>query len=143
MIKNTGMIRFVDHAGELGHLTAIESGGDIPFEVKRIYYITGVPGNVTRGFHSHRRLEQVLLCVNGSVKIRVKTPFEEEVVELNEPCQGLFIGHMVWREMFDFTPGSVLVVLASEHYTEEDYIRSYEAYEPEAVDYFTKGEKQS
>lgn len=138
MIKNCRMISFNRFSGALGSLTAIEGGSEAPFDIKRIYYITGVPGDVTRGFHSHRALEQVLLCLNGSVKIRVKTPFEEEIVELNEDSNGLFIGHMVWREMFDFTPGAVLMVMASEHYTEEDYIRDYEAYLAEAVPYFTK-----
>ena len=136
MIKNTNTFYFSDHTNKLGHLTAIESGIDIPFEIKRIYYITGVPREISRGFHSHRNLEQILLCLNGSVKIRIKTPFEEEVVQLSKPNQGLFVGNMVWREMFDFTSGSVLLVLASEYYTEKDYIRSYSEYEIEAINYF-------
>ena len=133
---NCKSIMIPEFSGALGQLNAIEGGSDIPFEVKRVYYITGVPEGVTRGFHSHRELEQVLLCLNGSVKIRLKTPFDEEIVELNDPSQGLFIGHMIWREMFDFTPGAVLTVLASEHYTEADYIRDYTQYEREAVGYF-------
>lgn len=140
MIKNTRMIRFKEHTGLQGNLIAIESGADIPFEIKRVYYITGVPGNITRGYHSHRKLEQILLCLNGSVKIRVKTPVEEEIIQLNRPDLGLMIGHMVWREMFAFSPGCVLLVLASEYYTESDYIRSYKEYELEAENYFSKGE---
>ena len=136
MLTNCGMVSFKTVSGELGNLNAVEGGSYLPFEIRRVYYITKVPAGVTRGFHSHRRLEQILLCVNGSVSIRVKTPFEEEVVSLADPAKGLYIGHMVWREMFDFTPGSVLLVLASEHYTEEDYIRSYEKYMEEAVPYF-------
>ena len=130
------MINFKRISGMLGSLTAIEGTYDAPFEIKRVYYITGVPQNETRGFHSHKHLEQVLLCLNGSVKIRVKTPYEEEIVPLNEDSKGLYIGHMVWREMFDFTPGAVLMVLASEHYTEADYIRNYEDYLKEALTYF-------
>ena len=137
MIQNCHYIEFKRIGGQIGHLTAIEGGRDIPFEVRRIYYITGVPGDVTRGFHSHRQLEQVLLCLNGSVKIRVKTPAEEEIVPLSENSTGLYIGHMVWREMFDFSPGAVLMVLASEHYTEADYIRDYDRYLEEAVPYFS------
>ena len=114
------MIEFKRMRGVLGSLTAIEGNSDVPFEIRRVYYITGVPENETRGFHSHRQLEQVLLCLNGNVKIRVKTPHEEEIISLQEDSRGLYIGHMVWREMFDFTPGAVLMVLASEHYTEED-----------------------
>lgn len=141
MLKNCRMISFKRISGPLGFLTAIEGNQETPFDIKRIYYITGVPGDVTRGFHSHRKLEQVLLCLNGSVKIRVKTPFEEEIVTLNEDSCGLYIGHMVWREMFDFTPGAVLMVMASEHYNEDDYIRDYEAYLDEAVPYFTRNEE--
>lgn len=116
----------------MGALTAIEGAQDIPFEVRRVYYETDVPQGVTRGFHSHRQLEQVLLCLHGSIKIRVKTPWEEEVVPLSENSNGLYIGHMVWREMFDFSPGAVLLVLASEHYTEADYIRDEHEYLTEA-----------
>lgn len=128
--------------GELGALTAVEGAGDVPFEIRRIYYITCVPQNVTRGFHSHRHLEQVLICVNGEIKIRVKTPYEEEIVQLRDNSKGLYIGNMVWREMFDFTPGAVLLVLASEHYSEDDYIRDYSTYEKEAVKYFEMRNKQ-
>ena len=138
MVENCHYIEFKRVSGDVGALTAIEGAREAPFEIQRVYYITGVPEGVTRGFHSHRKLEQVLLCLNGSVKIRVKTPFEEEVVPLQENSKGLYIGHMVWREMFDFTPGAVLMVLASEHYTEEDYIRNYAKYMEEAVPYFKK-----
>jgi len=134
------MISFKTFGGAWGNLNAIEGGHDLPFEVRRVYYITKVPEGVTRGFHSHRKLEQVLLCVNGSVSIRAKTPFEEEVIPLGDPSKGLYIGHMVWREMFDFSPGAVLLVLASEHYTEADYIRNYEQYIEEARLYFEKEE---
>lgn len=129
-------------SGELGQLNAVEGERDVPFAVQRVYYITGVPKGVTRGFHSHRDLEQVLLCVNGSVKIRLKTPTNEQVVTLNDPSRGLYIGHMIWREMFDFTEGAVLLVLASQHYTEADYIRDYAQYLCEAEKYFEKGDIQ-
>lgn len=141
MLTNCHMIQFKRIGGDLGALTALEGAREVPFDIKRVYYITDVPENVTRGFHSHRKLEQVLLCLHGSVKIRVKTPLEEEVIPLKEDSEGLYIGHMVWREMFDFTPGAVLMVLASEHYTEDDYIRDYEKYMNEAVPYFER--KQS
>lgn len=138
MLKNCHMVQFKRISGDLGALTAIEGAQEVPFEVKRVYYITNVPGDETRGFHSHRSLEQVLLCLHGTVKIRVKTPFAEEIVPLEENSEGLYIGHMVWREMFDFSPGAVLLVLASEHYTEDDYIRDYNDYIKEAAPYFTR-----
>lgn len=127
------MLKFKDIVDSYGHLTPIESRIDIPFEIKRVYYITGVQQKVTRGFHSHRKLHQVLICLNGSVKIRTKNPNEEEIFELNSPSVGLFIAPYVWREMFDFTEGSVLLVLASEYYDEDDYIRNYDFYLEEAV----------
>lgn len=133
---NCKMIDMPAFAGEYGQLNAIEGGHNVPFKIQRVYYITKVPKNVMRGFHSHRALEQVLLCVNGSVKIRLKTPSQEEVVELNDPSKGLYIGYMVWREMFDFTKGAVLLVLASQHYTETDYIRDYAQYLQESRKYF-------
>ena len=139
---NCKMIQMPAFAGEYGQLNAIEGGKDIPFDVQRVYYITGVPKGVTRGFHSHRKLEQVLLCVNGSVKIRLKTPKAEEIVTLDDPSKGLFIGHMIWREMYDFTEGAVLLVLASQHYTEADYIREYAQYLREAEVYFKRRDVQ-
>lgn len=138
MVTNCRKVTFKAFSGRFGNLHAIEGNGDVPFEIKRVYYITQVPAGVTRGFHSHRELEQVLLCVNGTVSIRVKTPYEEEIVTLSDPSEGLYIGHMVWREMFNFTPDAVLLVLASEYYTEADYIRDYKRYTEEAVLYFKK-----
>ncbi len=133
---NIKIIKFKDIYNQLGHLTPIESECDIPFSICRIYYITHVPNDTIRGFHAHRKLEQVLICPNGSVKIRVKTPFEEQVIELNDPALGLYIGPMIWREMFDFSDGAVLLVLASEHYNENDYLRDYANYKNEALNYF-------
>lgn len=122
----------------MGHLTPIESNGDIPFEIKRIYYLTRVPENTIRGFHSHRDLQQILICLNGTVQISVSTPYEKEFITLDDPAKGLYIGSMVWREMYNFSPGSVLLVLASEHYDEDDYIRDYRQYCEAAQDYFKK-----
>ena len=139
---NCKMIQMPAFAGEYGQLNAIEGGKDIPFDVQRVYYITGVPKGVTRGFHSHRKLEQVLLCVNGSVKIRLKTPTAEESVTLDDPSKGLCIGHMIWREMYVFAEGAVLLVLASQHYTEADYIRDYGQYLQEAEVYFKRRDVQ-
>lgn len=143
---NTRMISFKDIVDDKnverpqGHLTPIESFKDVPFEVKRVYYLTRVPENTIRGFHSHRNLEQVLLCLNGSVRISVSTPYSKEIVVLDDPSKGLYIGPMIWREMYDFTPGSVLLVLASELYDEVDYIRDYRKYCEEAQKYFANND---
>lgn len=139
-MKNVKLVQFKDYTDKYGHLTPIEEGIDVGFDIKRVYYITKVEEGVRRGFHSHRDLEQVLLCLNGSVKILVKTPDEEEVIILNNPAQGLYIGPMVWREMYDFSEGAVLLVLASEHYTVSDYIRDYKEYEKEAIEFFQNQE---
>lgn len=133
---NCAKIKFKKFLDKYGALTPIEAKNDIPFEIKRVYYITKVEENVTRGFHSHKKLHQVLLCLNGSVKIRVKNSQEEEIVELNDSSVGLYIGPMIWREMFDFSEGAVLLVLASEYYDESDYIRNYDFYLDEANKFF-------
>lgn len=133
---NCSLIKFRDITDKYGHLTPIESKKDIPFEVKRIYYISQVEKGVTRGFHSHKKLHQILICLNGSLKIRVRNPNEEEVIELNNTSVGLYIGPLIWREMFDFSEGSVLLVLASEYYDEDDYIRNYDFYIEEAKKIF-------
>lgn len=137
-MENVHIVTFRDITDDKGHLTPIEAGQDVPFVINRVYYITRVTEGEHRGFHAHRDLQQVLICVSGSVKILVKTLYEEEIVILDDPSKGLFIGPMIWREMFDFTDGSALVVLASEHYNEADYIRDYSAYENEALLYFEK-----
>ena len=140
MVQNVKMTTFHVHKDNYGSLVPIETYDSIPFGIKRVYYIYGVEDGRRRGFHSHRDLQQALICVHGSVKILVKTPFEEENILLNDPSQALLIGPMVWREMYDFTPDAVLLVLASEHYTPSDYIRDYNQYEKEAYAYFADKE---
>lgn len=140
---NTSLILFRDICDSerkkyFGHLTPIECGQEIPFDVHRIYYIYGVDPEARRGYHSHQDLEQVLICLGGSVKILVKTPYEEQVIQLDSPTKGLYIGPMIWREMFEFSEHATLLVLASKHYSESDYIRDYAQYEQEAKGYFGK-----
>ena len=134
-MKNVGMVQFKKYEDNYGKLVPIEANKDISFDVKRVYYIYEVEDKVRRGFHSHIDLHQILICVHGSVKILVKNPNEEQVIELNNPSEGLYIGPMIWREMYDFSEGSVLLVLASEHYTEDDYIRNYSNYLELAKEY--------
>ena len=136
MIKNTRIFRLSEHADNYGHLVPIEAQKDVPFDIERIYYIYNVENGMRRGFHSHRDLQQALVCVHGSVRILVKTPYEEEIVLLNTPTRALYIGPMVWREMYDFTSDAVLLVLANRHYDVADYIRDYEVYAKEAERYF-------
>lgn len=119
---------FQMHSDERGKLVAVESFKDIPFEIKRVYYMYGVPENVRRGYHAHRNLEQVLVCVSGSCKILLDDGNERREVILDSPTQGLYIANFMWREMYDFSDNAVLMVLASEYYKEDDYIRDYEEY---------------
>lgn len=133
---NTAIMKFKEIKDKYGCLTPIESEMDIPFGIRRVYYISKVDSEVTRGYHSHRKLHQILICVNGSVKIRLKNPCGEEIVELNDSSKGLYIGPLIWREMFDFSDEAVLLVLASEHYDVDDYIRNYDFYLDEANNLF-------
>lgn len=143
MITNTKMLSLKCHKDNYGSLVPVETFTDIPFGVKRIYYIYNVQKGMRRGYHSHRDLEQALICVHGSVKIHVRTPLESAEVLLDDPAKALYIGPMVWREMYDFTDDAVLLVLASEHYTLSDYIRDYNKYETEALAYFKNAHKDS
>ena len=117
---------FEPHGDDRGQLIAIEALKDIPFEIKRVYYIYDTLPGVRRGFHAHKNLEQILLCVNGSCKIHLDDGTDTAEVTLDKPNVGLYIANNMWREMYDFTPGTVLLVLASHYYDEADYLRNYE-----------------
>ena len=117
---------FPPHGDERGQLIAIEEHKDLPFDIKRVYYIYDTLPGVRRGFHAHRCLEQILVCVHGSCKILLDDGHDREVVTLDKPSDGLYISNDTWREMYDFSEGAVLLVLASEYYDEADYIRNYE-----------------
>lgn len=108
-----------------GALSVFEAGRDIPFEVRRIYYIYQVPQGIERGGHAHKRLRQLLWCPYGSVRIKLDNGAEKAEVLLDDPALGLIVEHDMWREMLWEQAGSVLCVAASEHYAEEDYIRDY------------------
>ena len=122
------MFQFPPHGDDRGQLVAIEENKDLPFDVKRVYYIYDTLPGVRRGFHAHKNLEQILLCVNGTCKIHLDNGFDTAEVVLDKPNVGLYISNNMWREMYDFSEGAVLLVLASEHYTEADYIRNYDAF---------------
>lgn len=117
---------FPPHGDDRGQLVAIEATKDLPFEVKRVYYIYDTLPGVRRGFHAHLNLQQILLCVSGSCKIHLDDGHDTAEVLLDKPNEGLYISNNMWREMYDFSPGAVLLVLASEYYDEADYIRNYE-----------------
>ena len=119
---------FPPHGDARGQLVAIEEGKDLPFPIRREYYIYDTLPDVRRGYHAHRNLEQILICVNGSCKIHLDNGRETAEVLLDKPNEGLYLANDIWREMYDFTEGAVLMVLASMPYDEKDYIRNYDKF---------------
>lgn len=113
-----------------GKLTFLESGAgkDISFDIRRVYYIYDVAPGERRGFHAHKKLEQYLICIHGSCTILLDDGSKQENIVLNDPSTGLYVGPGMWREMYNFSPGAVLLVLASEYYDEDDYIRDYDMF---------------
>jgi dTDP-4-dehydrorhamnose 3,5-epimerase-like enzyme len=120
-------IDFQSLGDERGGLVALELGvgKPVPFDIKRVYYIHRTEPGVSRGFHAHRNLKQVAICVAGKCRIVLDDGNVREEAWLDSPLRGLLIGNLIWRELHDFSPDCVVLVLASEHYDEADYIRSY------------------
>lgn len=122
------VLQFADLGDERGKLVVIEGGKAIPFEIKRVFYIYDSDSTVVRGQHANRESEFVLINVAGKSKVRITDGTEEFVVELNKPMMGVYIPKMIWKDMYDFSPDSVLLVLASTHYDGNEYIRNYDDY---------------
>ena len=122
------IINFKDLGDERGKLVVIEGNKDIPFEIQRVFYIYGSDADVVRGQHANRESEFVLINVAGTSKVRITDGKDEFIVELNKPMMGVYIPKMVWKDMYDFSSDSVLLVLASTHYDGKEYIRNYEDY---------------
>ena len=131
--------QFQQHGDDRGQLVALEEYNDIPFEIKRVYYMYDTGQGVVRGHHAHKSLEQILICIHGSCKILLDNGKEKKKVFLEKPYEGLYVPNNMWREMYDFSEHAVLLVLASRHYDEKDYIRDYKVYCTMAREYF-KGE---
>lgn len=118
------LIEFPILGDERGSLISLEATKNIPFEIKRVYYIFGA-NDQPRGFHAHKELQQVIIAVAGKCRLVLDNGFKKEEVWLDSPNKGLVIQSNLWREMHDFSSDCVLLVLASEHYDESDYIRNY------------------
>ncbi len=118
-----------DHRGSL---VVAEANRNIPFSIQRLYYIFGAQPDVPRGFHAHKELQQIAFCIQGSCKILMNNGKEKQEVLIGQPNKGLFIPPMVWHEMHDFSEDCILLVLASDHYDESDYIRNYDQFLEEA-----------
>ena len=124
------LLQFADFGDERGKLVVIEGDNlsGVPFDIKRVFYIYGSDRTVVRGQHANRNSEFVLVNVAGSSKVMITDGKKKEIVELNQPMEAVYIPRMIWKEMYDFSPDSVLLVLANTHYDSHEYIRNYEEY---------------
>lgn len=119
---------FKEYGDERGNLVVIEGQTDIPFEIKRAFYMYGTDSEMVRGMHANTKTEFVLINVAGKSKVKLTDGKETQIVELDKPRMGLYLKNYIWKEMYDFSPDSVLLVLASEHYDRTEYIRDYDEY---------------
>jgi len=108
-----------------GNITIVEGNVNVPFEVKRIYYLYDIPGGEDRGGHAHKKLKQLIVAASGSFNVLLNDGLNKKVVTLNRPDYGLLVVPGIWRELMEFSSGAICLVLASEIYSERDYIRSY------------------
>ena len=113
---------------QAGNLTALENNKNIPFDVRRVYYLYDVPGGAERGGHGHKKLQQFIISLSGSFDVLINDGTNKKVVRLDRPYIGLHIIPGIWRELMNFSSGAICLVLASEKYDEADYIRDFEVY---------------
>lgn len=125
---NYEIMRFKVFADERGKLVPLEAEKDVPFKIKRVYYIFDTLPNEIRGQHAHKELEQIIIAVDGACSIMLDNGHEKKTIRLNRPDEGLYVGKGMWREMQDFSYGCKLLVLASEYYNPKEYIRDYNEY---------------
>jgi len=111
-----------------GSLISIEQGKNIPFDIKRVYYIFGTKSNIRRGFHAHKKLKQMAICISGSCEFLFDNGKTKKTILLNSLDKGLLINDMIWHEMYNFSSDCVLMVLADDFYDESDYIRDYDEF---------------
>lgn len=120
--------QFQQHGDERGQLVSLEEFTDIPFEIKRVYYMYDTKVGVIRGYHAHKNLKQILVCIHGTCKILLDNGNEKKRIFLEKPYEGLYVPNNMWREMYDFSADAVLMCLASDIYKEDDYIRNYDEF---------------
>lgn len=127
-LTSVRFIKFKQMGDDRGHLVVVEGGKDIPFEIARVFYIYGSNSDVERGKHANRKSEFVLIYVSCKSKVKVDNGYATEIFELNEPHTGIYIPKMIWKDMYDFSNDSVLLVLSNEKYEPDEYIKDYEEY---------------
>ena len=135
-VSDCKIIKLSKHHRPQGNLTVVENGKDVPFDVKRVYYLYDVPGGASRGGHAHRELSQLIVAVSGCFSLTLDDGENKRVFRLNRSNCGVYIAPGIWRVLDDFSSGSVCLVLASEKYDESDYIYDYD----EFVNYKSKDE---
>ncbi len=128
-IENVKVVKFRDFGDERGKLVVIEGNQDIPFDIKRVFYIYDSDSDIVRGEHANRKSEFVLINVSGKSKVKVYDGKESKVYELDKPMMGIYIPSMIWKDMYDFSEDSVLLVITNEHYDEKEYIRNLAEYD--------------
>jgi hypothetical protein len=127
-VDDCKIIQLSKHHRPQGNLTVVENGKDVPFDVKRVYYLYDVPGGATRGGHAHRELSQLLVAVSGCFSVMLDDGHNQRVFQLNRSNVGIYIAPGIWRVLDDFSSGSVCLVLASEKYDASDYINDYDEF---------------
>ena len=116
------------HSDRKGNISVVQNGDTVPFDVKRVYYLYDVPGGESRGSHAHRELNQLIVAASGSFRVTLDDGVTKRSFLLNRPYQGLYVRPGIWRDLDDFSSGAVCMVLASEKYDADDYIRDYDEF---------------
>jgi dTDP-4-dehydrorhamnose 3,5-epimerase-like enzyme len=124
-VKPCRLVQLSEHTDPRGSLSVVEAGKDIEFEIRRVYYLYDLPISTVRGAHGHRELEQLIIAVHGRFEVVVDDGGNQGSFTLDHPAHGLYVGPMIWRDLINFSPNAVGVVLASAHYNDADYFREY------------------
>jgi dTDP-4-dehydrorhamnose 3,5-epimerase-like enzyme len=127
-IHNCNVVELPKIHNRSGNITIVQNGEHLPFDVKRVYYLYDVPGGSERGGHAHKNLHQLIVAASGSFDVIIDDGKNKKIVQLNRPNFGLLVIPGIWREIVNFSTGAICFVLASEKYSEEDYIREYKKF---------------
>lgn len=127
-MKKYRLLQFPERGDERGHLVVIENNKEIPFSTERIFYMYGSDENIIRGQHANRNSQFVLINLRGSCKVLADDGETKEIIELNKPHEGIYLDKMVWKDMYDFSSDSLLLVLSSHIYDEYEYVRNYDEF---------------